>query len=273
MAAGKPVFASLMAKASSLDQMFSKTNPNRETTLPDGVYYAVLKRLSGRSIGKANEEQYPAVGLEGHFLSDKEGVQDQIYGQGFSSIFVFKETEKQSLSDAFSRFIFFLQDSLLIDTTGWKIRDLATRIDEINTELLDKEVVVVQVTVKLGDNGRKNVNVANRAVTAEELEQIGVNLDQLGDVDSGAGDDGSGEGEGEYAPDEVATEELTTEEVAPEVEPEVEPAPEPEPEPVRPAAKKAAAKASTPVARPTQQAPAAKKAAAKQAFPLRRPVR
>ena len=167
---GVDPFARLANKAKNLDKLFKTTNPNKETELDEGTYIGVVTKIRPRTIGKANEEQHPAVGVETIALCDKDGAKEDIWGKAAGGIFVIKETEKQTLGDAFSRFVYFMQDGLLINTTGMSIASLRSDIDELNT-LISQTPHLVMMTVSIGTNGRKNVNFSS-AVTAEQLAEL-----------------------------------------------------------------------------------------------------
>lgn len=175
---GVDPFARLAGKAKQLDKLFKTTNPNKETELSEGVYIGLITKIKPRSIGKANEEQHPAVGIECIALCDKDGNRDDIYGKGASGIFVIKETEKQTLGDAFARLIYFFQDSLLLDTKGMSVKTISSDIADIQA-LLDDSPHLVTITVSLGTNGRKNVNFGS-AVTPEQLaETAGIKMKEV----------------------------------------------------------------------------------------------
>lgn len=175
---GVDPFARLAQKAKTLDKLFKTTNPNKETELEEGVYIGLITKIRPRSIGKASEEQSPAIGIETIALCDKDGLKDDIWGKSAGGIFVIKETEKQTIADAFGRFIYFMQDGLLVNTTGMSIASLRSDIDELN-KLITATPHLVIITVSMGTNGRKNVNFGN-AITPEQLAEIaGVKLKEV----------------------------------------------------------------------------------------------
>ena len=167
---GVDPFARLASKAKNLDKLFKTTNPNKETELAEGVYVGLVTKIRARSIGKANEEQSPAIGVETIALCDKDGLREDIWGKSAGGIFVIKETEKQTLGDAFGRFVYFMQDGLLVNTTGMSIASLRSDIDELN-QLVTKTPHLVIITVSMGTNGRKNVNFGN-AVPLEQIQEL-----------------------------------------------------------------------------------------------------
>jgi hypothetical protein len=188
----KNPLSSLLGKASKLNKLFKTTNPRARLSLEPGVYAGVILKLEPTKIGKADQEQHPAIRVSVMTLCDKEGDRE-VWGRQFQMLFMFKDSQNQTFEESFGRFVYFCQESLGLDTSEMTIESLANGddLDEMNKHCAEN-FPVIQFAVTENDAGQRNAN-SNGLLSPEGMENMGLTMKEIKKQVATPADDGDDE--------------------------------------------------------------------------------
>jgi hypothetical protein len=188
----KNPLSSLLGKASKLNKLFKTTNPRARLSLEPGVYAGVILKLEPTKIGKADQEQHPAIRVSVMTLCDKEGDRE-VWGRQFQMLFMFKDSQNQTFEESFGRFVYFCQESLGLDTSEMSIESLANGddLDEMNKHCAEN-FPVIQFAVTENDAGQRNAN-SNGLLSPEGMENMGLTMKEIKKQIASPTDDGDDE--------------------------------------------------------------------------------